>query len=371
MNEGAEASVNRAVAVPESRTLVERIVGVFRLPYPLGSLVLAALIGPPGAMLVAYSQTLNLDSALSETVYLFTGNVPSSEGSLATAIIFLLFAYLLYAIRYMRSSVSRNEENFSPLLADGTESYRRAFGPTLRLLPPLVLSFLLVIAVIPSALQGNSIFFTSPVAEVFFFVAFPVAFYIFSTFVWVYFSSIRGLHELGKKTLNLRPYIEDPMLGVRPLGSLSLSFALVYFAGLIILAVDIIVNTSFPLIEGVIMAALICTGVAFFFLPLNTIHQKLVEVRRREMAALRIRFKETRESSEHITPAGPNTSLSDLKETMTQLTNVLIFDVSKSEVNSIPAWPFDTTILSKFAVVLFSVTAIVISRYVAIGLKIG
>ena len=89
------------------------------------------------------------------------------------------------------------------------------------------------------------------------------------------------------------------------------------------------------------------------------------------MAALRIRFKETRESSEHITPAGPNTSLSDLKETMTQLTNVLIFDVSKSEVNSIPAWPFDTTILSKFAVVLFSVTAIVISRYVAIGLKIG
>ena len=80
-NEGAEASVNRAIAVPEGRTLVERIVGVIHLPYPLGSLVLAALIGPPGAMLIAYSLTLSLESALSETVYLFTGNVHSPQGA--------------------------------------------------------------------------------------------------------------------------------------------------------------------------------------------------------------------------------------------------------------------------------------------------
>ena len=324
-------------------------------------------------MLVAYLVTLDPGTAVSETVYLFTGNVPGAQGSAATALILLLFVYLLYAIRYMRASINKNEQKFSPLLAEGETSYHKAFGSIRRVIPPLVLALVLVVAVIPSALQGNSLVFRDPVAEAYFFVAFPVAFYIFSTFVWVYFSSIRGLHELGKSTLNLRHYTEDPMLGVRPLGSLSLSFALVYFAGLIILVVDIIVNSpsSFPLIDGVIMGVLICTGVVFFILPLNTIHQKLTEVKGKEMAALRARFKETRESSEHTAVAGPDNSLSDLRETLTHLTNVLIFDVSKNEVNSIPSWPFDTTILSRFAVVLLSVSAIVISRYVAIGLKIG
>jgi hypothetical protein len=365
--------VARANAGPEVPTIVEKIVALFHIPYFFGALLLAGLIGPPGALLVAFVQTGSLSTAISSTVFLFTSNVVSVQGAIATILIFPLFFYALYAIRYMRTTVSKDEASIKDMLPGGEASYHGFFGSTTRKAPPLVLSALLFAAVIPSVSQGPNIFFTAPITLAFFLVAFPIALFLFSTFVWVYFSSIRGLRQLGGSPFKLKPYHEDSMLGVRPLGSLSLSFALVYFTGLVILSIDFVVNSTsaIPLTEGAIMGVLIFAGVIFFLLPLNAIHKKMVRFKKLELAELRRKFALAKGNFESVGPETPDASLGDLKDTLVQLTNVLIFDVDKGEVSSIPTWPFDTTILGRFAVILLSVTAIVLSKYIAIALGLG
>ena len=57
--------------------------------------------------------------------------------------------------------------------------------------------------------------------------------------IWNYVATIWGVHRVGREALRLRPAVEDPMLGLRPLGSLSLGATFYYFGALAIIIAEV------------------------------------------------------------------------------------------------------------------------------------
>jgi ABC-type multidrug transport system fused ATPase/permease subunit len=184
---------------------------------------------------------------------------------------------------------------------------------------------------------------------------------VVGTFIWIYFGSIRGLYELGKKPLKLKSFHEDKTLGTRPVGLLSLSFASLYIIGIglaVLLVLILSPQTSFPFFTG-LLAILILLGIIFFFFPLYSVHQRMVEVKTREQESVRKQLSkvfETRTRSE--------SSEKDLGEALDRLTKIIAVDVTKGELENIPTWPVDAPIISRFITLLFSIIGILIANYV-------
>ena len=356
---------------PERATFLERFVTGFHIPFFLGCLLLAFIFGPPGAILSVYVQTSNLDEAVARTTYLFFGiQVPVWQGVAGLGLLLVLLFYFLYMIRYMRLRLVAAEPLLLPLLPEGEETFHRVFGRVSRLGPPIVIGSILMVLFslqsIPEVPGNFVIFGTAPANLVFLVVSYPLWFVIFSTFAWVYFGSIRGLHELGKKSLKLKPFHEDKMLGVRPIGSLSLSFAFTYFTGLGILAllpVVLLPNPSSPGYMG-LLCMLTLSGVIFFFLPLNAIHKKMLEAKHREQKTLRHQFIKAVQTPNESRTEVSESSLSEIREELSRLTRVLTVDITREEVAAIPTWPFDAPILGRLAAMIFSIIGIVIANLI-------
>jgi uncharacterized membrane protein YqjE len=183
---------------------------------------------------------------------------------------------------------------------------------------------------------------------------------VVGTFIWVYFGSIRGLYELGNKSLKLKSFREDKTLGTRPIGLLSLSFASIYIIGIglaVLLVIIILPRTTVPLFTGLI-ATLILIGITFFFLPLYTVHKRMLEAKHREQENVReqlSRVVETRKASE--------SSERDLGEALDRLTTIIAVDITKEELEAIPTWPVDTPIMSRLVTLIFSIIGILIANY--------
>jgi hypothetical protein len=356
---------------PEKKTLIERFVEVFHIPYNAGSLVLSIIFGPLGAILSVYLHTNNLDEAISKTIYLFFGMKPELwQSIIGLGLLFVILYFFLYMIRYMRLKLVAAEQQVLPILPKGEETFHDVFGKVSRHGPPLLIDIILIsfflLQSFPTIPENFVYFGTDPANLVFLVVAFPIWFLIFGTFAWVYFSSIRGLYELGKTSLELRSFHEDRMLGVRPMGSLSLSLAFTYFTGLGILALMPIVMSPNPsaAFYVILLSALTLLGVFFFFLPLNAIHRKMVNEKKLEQKALGEKLIEAINSQNTFTNKGAESSLAEVKEILINLTKVLTIDTTKEEVANIPTWPFDTQILSRLSAIIFSVTAILIANFI-------
>lgn len=356
---------------PENTTLTERFVEVLHIPFSVGCLVLSIIFGPPGAILFVYVQTNNLDEAISKTIYLFSGVHPTLlQSVIGLAFLSIILYYFLYMIRYMRLKLVATEKLLLPILLEGEDTFHKVFGPVSRYGPPVLIDFLLIFLFVfqdfPNIPENFIYFCDTPITLAFLVVSFPVWFLIFGTFAWVYFSSIRGLYQLGQTSLKLKSFHEDKMLGVRPMGSLSLSLAFTYFAGLGILALLPIVMTpdsSSPFYIGLLFV-LTMLGILFFFLPLNTIHKKMVDEKHREHKALgeQLTMAVNRQDISSRSKMGP--SLEDITEILVNINRLLTIDVSKDEINSVPNWPFDTQILSKLSAIFFSVTTIIIANFI-------
>src|SRR5438128_10742133 len=107
-----------------------------------------------------------------------------------------------------------------PLLAGGDADVRRIFGHLYWRLPVIGLAaafglffFLLLLEPLPPAfgvldfviLGVNLVFLPFVDAQV----------------IWNYAATIWGVHRIGRQALRLRPLFEDPMLGLRPRGSIA------------------------------------------------------------------------------------------------------------------------------------------------------
>jgi hypothetical protein len=353
---------------PHKATIVERIVGSLRIPYVFGSVLLAFLLGPPGAILSTFVYTRDIFEAFNRVVWLFFGSpLPLLQGYLGLSLLFALFYYLLYMIQFMRQRLVSVESQLVSLLPEGEETFDTIFGGVSKSTPPVAFAilFMLVIAFqsVPE-LPDNFVFFcVNNINTVFLLVAWPFWFIAFCTFVWVYVGSIRGLYELGKK-VKLKSFNEDKMLGVRPVGSLSLSLTYTYFMGLIILGLLPTILQPEASILGymVVLSTCAIVGLILFLLPQYTLHKKMVEAKGVERELLR------RELSKVVRTAGEVKddveSVAEIKDALNRLTTVLQVDMTRNELENIPTWPFDIQIISRLAGMAMSIIIVIIGQWI-------
>ena len=345
---------------PERETLFERFVGLLHLPYAGGSFLLALLLGPPAVVLVEYVTKSSLDNV----VMVLTGSESVSvlQTVSSEALIVLANFAVFYGVRDMRLRLLRTEAEIVSLCPRGEEDFHKAFRRVSLSRPPLVIAavFALLI-VLPTVLAEPPI----PEARRITGILRIVTFLGVATFIWVYASSLRGLHELGKGMLRLKPFYEDGMLGSRPLGSFSLRLAFSYLnpLGLVLLATSIVPDPS----TTVLLSILTAVGVVMFFLPLNSIHQAMLESKRKEQASIRAQLRQVMQRSSIMDKEASDATLKDLEIRLSDLAELQALDMAQREVASIHTWPFDTQILGKLTVIILSVTAAVIARLIILA----
>jgi hypothetical protein len=186
---------------------------------------------------------------------------------------------------------------------------------------------------------------------------------VVGSFIWVYVASIRGLYEMGKKPLKLRNFHEDRSLGTRPIGLLSLTFASVYLFGMglaIVLILVLLPRTTLPLFSGLILS-LIILGTMFFFLPLYSVHKRMLEEKQLQQNTIRQQLSRVVGNK-----SGSDATTKELGEAIDRLTTILAVEVTKDDLANIPTWPVDAPIMSRLVTLIFSIIGILIANYLLI-----
>lgn len=323
------------------------MIGYLHGPYAVWSILLAAILGVPGFIAARYADTGSLDQALS----LF----PLDPASVATYNLanFGLALYALLGIRFMRARTIAAREELAPVLPDGTRAVDDAFSSVTRVVPPLLLTPVLLavsFAAYPDQVQD----ITGPAYLALRILSFPVVYFVYATFIWVYLSSIRCLECLGRGPLRLRSFLVDSHLGLKPFGSLSLFLALVYFLGLVLVVFSF---TAIPQVIILLLAALALPGIALFFLPLLALHDRMLEEGRRAGELLAAAYE--RAGPWLIPTAG---SAAPAASGGTQ--ELMSLQILEHKVSEISRWPLDLRTVSWFSAILLSVAAAIVTRYV-------
>jgi len=345
-------------------TFIERFFTYLHIPYFAGCLLLATFFGPLGAILTAYLQNNNLNDAVSRAVYLFNGAYfPFWQGVAGLLVLCAILFYFLYMIRYMRLKIIDTESLFLSLLSDDEKTVKKIFDGVSNIIPPILLGSLLsvFIAISTEGKRNIAVFCSDTTSLIYVVFALPFFCIMFCTFVWVYCSSIRGLHELGKKPLKLLSFYEDKLLGLKPIGSLSLNFAFTYFGGMGLLALFPILGSPYPmtLFYGGLLFTITVLGVVFFILPLLTFHKKMVEVKKRERDELQEQFAKAMKKQNESSTKVSESSISDTEELLGRLTKIVVSDITKREIDEMSTWPFDTPILRRLFASIVSMNVLV------------
>jgi len=345
---------------PEQPTLVERLVAITRLPYAMGCVLIGAIVGDHGFYLAYFADSLNPGKALSGivdgaffTVDQFGQPLPLEQG-LAVAFLFTAFLVLtLYSARYMRVVSLEVESSIRKLNPDFTEeTYHQTFGGISNWKYIVLLTLALSVVYVPPRVLGA----TGPFSLFSAVVMIPIDFFIIASSLWIYLRTLWGVYSFGAGPLQLVPFYMDRMLGLRPIGAMSLSFGIVY------LALD-----STALVGGILTADLLNLLVLFgllvllaimLFLPLYGIHRKMIHQKHEERVSLQRRISEIVTSSD-----SPDRSPTDLSD----VTYLLAYKALSDEVSRIPVWPFETGRLERFLTVFLSILAIISARLIQIA----
>jgi len=341
-------------------TLAERFIVVFRLPYALGCILVGfGLFGILNTVLSKYVETVDLRQA---TV------VALSPQSLAES---ALFAYSFYAPRDRRTKLLEAGRSLPALMAEKDEGFRKTFRGISAVRPQVgtwivFLAALLIALNVAVAFGGPSTFrfntdsrfslleFLATIVD---FVSLAVISLGLSSVVWTYWSISKGMRRFSSAPLELRPYYEDPFLGLRPVGSLALSLATVYFGFIALFLLSLLTSSSTPSIGDLVgvggfLFGLIFLGVFLFFLPLTKLHGRMIAEKRTARAALNPKLRTLFQESS-------NSGSADVG-------HVLRVDLMDRKVTAMALWPYDVGILGRLSVIAASVTAILISRIIAL-----
>lgn len=346
----------RARRGPEVLSLPERIIAWTRLPYAVGCVVLGLVIGAPGYLLIAILETGSLTQALDQvlsnpyfTIGGFGQRISLAEG-IAESTLFTLFLILtLYFIRYMRLQMLAVEPEVAHLTPrDPEAAFHRAFGGSVSLGYSLLLAAGFTVLYLPARVLTP----TGPVVSLSAIILLPMDFVFIGIALWVYLRALWGIYTFGKEELSLRPFTEDRMLGLQPLGSISLSFSVVVLTLVVIALVGSFVSAD--LANLLVQFSLLVLLAVMLFMPLYGIHRKMLVARKREQAWVQERLAEAAERE----PGGGEAGA------LLEIKTLLSFRMLKEEASKIPTWPFDVGRLERFIAVFLSVTAVVIARLI-------
>ena len=355
---------------PEKATIVERLVGIFRMPYIIGCFIISVLIGPLGAILVAYFTTgFNIDRAILMTITFIGGvGTPYWMGVAILALTWLLLFYVFFMTGFMRHRLISAEEGISPILPGRKKTFHATFRFVFKQWPPIAIATLIIAFYFLSSsdylIASFSAYAVNLITAIYLIIVYPLWFIVCCTFVWIYFGSVYGLYKLGRKHLRLKRSTEDRMLGVRPFGDLSLSMSIVYFSAMAILIMIGIASTiGSPVIGFVAFITLLMTffviGVILFISPLCAVHSKMIEQKEIERTELRRQFSESVEVS---TESSMKDTVAEMQRKLENLTSLMTLEMEEKNLDLVPNWPIDTPILNKFVTIIITVIAIILAN---------
>ena len=261
-------------------TLVERAIGTIPLPYPVTCTILALLATGPGYFL---AHLIESGGDLNQTVAAIFGGAFALPLWRSIPLIILSVGfdvYLLWLVRHSRLHIARYAKEIAPLLADGEAGACRNFGHLYWRLPMvgLAAAFGLFFALLLEPIPSDFGFFD------FLIVGLNLLFlpFVDAQVIWNYVATVWGVHRIGRDALRLRPAFEDPMLGLRPLGSLSLGATFYFFGALAIIMAEVTLSPD-PVRPAylVFLIVLVLFGAGLLFLPLVSIHRLMVAEKRR------------------------------------------------------------------------------------------
>jgi hypothetical protein len=271
----------------------------------------------------------------------------------------------------MRLRVVDAEPKLLQMIPQGEDFFHRIFGRISRPKPVILLSVLFGLVSLPFFVELRLSSILGPFGYLDFILSNIVTILTFATFVWIYFSSVWGLHRLGKTPLNIKSFYHDRMMGLRPVGSLSLALAFAFFLGFAILfLLSFIIppaTATQAYVAFAFLAIPIVFGIAMFFLPVNGLHLQMARVKQQEQERLGSLLAK---SMGNNATNDPNDSRLDSAKLIADLKSVIVLEIAERRVSSIPTWPFDTGVLGRLFAIVLSVTAIVLSKYVTIALGI-
>jgi len=331
----------------EKPTIIEKAVKVLPCPYFVKCLIFWIIFGTPGMVLTRYLDTFDISKATA----LFENLTPQDVIIFSMANL-VLPLYAFYGTGYMRKKIVEALPQLKLVTNDGAESLERVFGSISRSAPALVLAILFAVVSIAS-FPGQVTHILGILSLVVKVVGFTFAMLAYGTFVWMYVSSIRGLHRFGKQYLTFVPFYEDSHLGTKALGSVSLSFAWVYFVG-----TGLVFFSSAPVPSVLLLAliGLILLGVILFFLPLHVVHDKMTK--EKHAAEKLLRKKLSRIVS----------TLESKDENSSEISDLLMFQILEKKASKVSEWPFDVSTLSWFSAIVITIIGTIITRYLLIFL---
>lgn len=334
-----------APTLVKNPTVIERFIGIIPLPYPISAIIWAVILSPD----------------INTIQHLAMGTAVFSPGQFPTEIAGLLVIfYLFIMVRYMRLKVAAAESQIVPRLTGGNGDYRRAFGRMTLTIPVLFLTAIIgpvLIAYSSSTLPNSSLLAAIDI------ICIAVWSLAFSTYLWMFGTASLGLHKLGGSSLRLGSFQEDRMMGAKPLGNLALSLTVAYFGGLLLLIVH---EYSGSLASNTILqattVAFLPLGVALFFLPLDRIHAKMQAEKRRLLREIGARYPSL---NRDLSQPGGSATIEDVHIKLTKLTELQEVEMLDRKIASLPTWPFDIQVVSKFITIVLSVTGVLLSRVIA------
>jgi len=332
---------------PEKPTLVERPLNILPGPYFLKCLIFWIIFGTPGMLLTRYLDTFDINQATA----LFAQVTPQN------IIIFSIpnFAmplYAFYGTSYMRKRIVKAIPKMESITANGKNTLNNIFEPISRLAPALVLATLFAVISIIS-FPGQTEHIAGILSLIIKIAGFTFSALGYGAFIWAYASSIRGLHQLGEHHLHFVSFYEDSHLGMKPLGSVALSLAWVYFFGIGLVFFS---ATPVPILLLSVLLGLILLGITLFFLPLRIVHEKMTKEKHAAEKLLRKNLAQI------------VASLDSKNESSNEITDILAFQMLEQKVSKISQWPFDTMTLSWFSAIIITVLGTIITRYLLIFL---
>jgi hypothetical protein len=272
--------------------------------------------------------------------------------AVVTSIVITFSLFLdLYLVRYLRRKIQAAEPKLSALAADGAAGYARAFrvmGGTTGIAFFALVFFILYF---PPRAQIA----TDPVSLVGMVVLTFIAALVYATAFWTYLSGLWGVYRFGRERLVLRPFYEDRLLGLRPLGYVVTTFAWIFSVAITVtLGSEFVVGATDSIAINLVIVAL---GVAMLFLPLKGIHSIMGRVKDEEMTKLSSRGKGLLTEAVYEEHGG-EPSLSRIQE----LLEIQMFQLLKTEASNISEWPFQPGSIERLVGILLAISGVLLGR---------
>ena len=352
---------------PRRLTVVEQLITRSRLPYSLGSLALSLIMGLPGLLLIGLLDTGDITIAAQRVFTPYT-NRPAWTGILDPLVNTAIIFYMLLTIRFMRNKLATAETQLGSLTTDGGTSLHWIFHHVSSTRAQLATSLLLFISItlLPQTYPGSTnLTPTSPQAITAALIITAIFYVTVGTFVWVYISTLWGLHRFGKQPLRLKHYQEDRLLGTGAIGSLSLTLAISYYAVIGPVTFESLVLSPDPTGYATLFPLVLLGGI-MFFLPQVSLHRQMQTTKEHEEQRVRAQLSQLTLQDKQK----DSNRMEDLPHQVDRLIQLEMLRLNEKRLQEVPSWPFDKKTLEYFAAIFLSILTALLTRLLLAALNL-